>query len=93
MGVEVVSSSQRGVQVLVCVAKNRQKVGILVRKWAISHQCPSCLPTLPEVHFVKKEVIFETNFSTMTLPLDHTQLRCGEEIFKNVLFPHKVYLP
>jgi hypothetical protein len=79
--------------VLVCVAKNRQKVGILVRKWAISHQCPSCLPPLPEVHFVKKEVIFETNTSAITLPLDHTQLHCREEIFKNVLLPHKMYLP
>jgi len=42
---------------------------------------------------MKKEVIFETNFSTITLPLDQTQLRCGEEIFKNVPSVHKVYLP
>jgi hypothetical protein len=51
-------------------------------KLAVFPPCPSCLPPLPEVHFVKKEDIFETNFSTITLPLDHTQLRCEKKFSK-----------
>jgi hypothetical protein len=47
--------------VLFCVAKNRYKVGVLVRKWPIFHPCPSCFAPPPrETPFAD---IFETSFA------------------------------
>ena len=87
MGVEVVSSSQRGVQVLVCVAKNHQKVGILDGKWAIFHQCPSCLPPLPDPKLQDPHQLFHKMCTANLLPLVLPCNVCGTLFFKNASPP------